>query len=171
VPGDRDSSPPTKVSTPPRSQQSQNFHASLQDNPSDDSQTTLKPDDDSYYESAGEESLTSTPSIANKKSQKNQETPDSKFILHSISPKDPQIQASAIKSPKNPIAAIPPSDLERHKLAGPIYASDLDNVVGKIFGAEKAAYRSDSEMYQVQSRRKSPKKKNRRSQARLLEAS
>jgi hypothetical protein len=153
------------VSTPDRNTESYNFYASLQDDPSDDdSKSTLNPDDDSLYESAGEGSVISTPNTSNKTVQKNKQTSESKFILEPLSPKE-SIRTSAIKSPSNPIAAIPPSDMERHRLAGPIYASDLENVVGKIFETDEPKIQSDSELYRSPSRKVNPKKQSRKSKS------
>jgi hypothetical protein len=100
------------VSTSSWHTESANFYASLQDDPLDDSKLTLNPNDESQYKLAGEGSVILTPNTSNKmEKNKNQQTSASKFILHHLCPKE-SIRQSVIKSPANPIAAIPPSDLE-----------------------------------------------------------
>jgi hypothetical protein len=160
---DQDPAALSIVSTPPRNNKRTNFYASLQDDPSDDSKSTLNPDDESLYESAGEGSVISTPNISNKMEKNSQES-GSKFILNPVSPKE-SIRRSAIKSPTNPIAAIPPSDMERHRLDGPIYASDLEKVAAKIFATEDDKIRSDSELHRSPNRKKKIRSKQRNPKA------
>jgi hypothetical protein len=62
---DQDPSASSIVSTPLRNG-STNVYAPLQDDLSDDSKSTLNPDDESQYESAGEGSVIATPNISNK---------------------------------------------------------------------------------------------------------
>jgi hypothetical protein len=162
---DKDPSVPligsTIVSTPPRTNETTNFYASLQDDPSVDSKSTLNPDDDSHYESAGEGSVILTPNISNKTDTNSPQSSESKVILNPVSPKE-SIRRSAIKSPADPIAAILPSDMERHRLDGPIYASDLEKVSANIFETEDEKIWSDSELHRSPNRKKNTKNKQRK---------